>query len=298
MMIDLGKRILALRKRRGFSQEDLAGMLGITRPAVSEIERGSRRVSAEELVELSRIFETSADYILGLTGEPVVEFESGEAALSPGAVEKPAPPPRKQKRDVRISVPQRNLQKFREVLLYVLARVGARPNVGETVIYKLLYFIDFDYYEKYEEQLIGATYRKNLYGPTPLEFQAVVEEMVRSGDLDRFDAERHGYRQKRYMGRRRPDLRLLNGAEIEIIDAVIRRIGSMGARQVSEYSHGDVPWLTTPDGEEISYESVFYRTPAYSVRDDDGGDDRVSGDEDSAGAGDGGDAVRRSKKTT
>ena len=85
---------------------------------------------------------------------------------------------------------------------------------------------------------------------------------------------------------------------VEIIDAVIRRIGSMGARQVSEYSHGDVPWLTTPDGEEISYESVFYRTPAYSVRDDDGGDDRVSGDEDSAGTGDGGDAVRRSKKTT
>jgi len=276
MMIELGKRILALRKRRGFSQDELAGMLGITRPAVSEIERGARRVNAEELVELARIFETSVDYILGLTGGPLIELESSK------------PPPPKKKRDVRISVPQKNLQKFKEVLLYILARVGARPNVGETVIYKLLYFVDFDYYEKYEEQLIGATYRKNIYGPTPLEFEAVVDDMMKNGELDRFEAERHGYRQKRYMGRRRPDLRQLNGAEIELIDDVIRRFGGMGARQVSEYSHGDVPWLTTADGDEIKYESVFYRTPAYSVRED----------EEDVGVGKGGDAVRRSKKTT
>ncbi len=46
-------------------------------------------------------------------------------------------------------------------LLYVLNKVGCKYNVGETVLYKLLYFIDFDFYEKYEEQLIGATYVKN-----------------------------------------------------------------------------------------------------------------------------------------
>ena len=293
-MIDIGKRLRALRKRNGLSQDELAGMLGVARPAVSEIERGSRRVTAEELVALARIFETSVDYMLGLTGEAVVELESGESS---------APPPPRKRRDVRISVPQKNLRKFREVLLYILSRVGARPNVGETVIYKLLYFIDFDYYEKYEEQLIGATYRKNLYGPTPLEFQAVVDEMEKSGELDRFDAERNGYRQKRYMTRRRPDLRLLNGAEIEMIDDVIRRIGGMGARQVSEYSHGDVPWLTTLDGEEINYESVFYRTAAYSVRDEDDGSGDGSGDgsagagmDESVGMGD--DGIRPDNETT
>ncbi len=46
--------------------------------------------------------------------------------------------------------------KFKEVLLYILGKVGSLPNVGETVIYKLLYFIDFDYFEMYEEQLIGS----------------------------------------------------------------------------------------------------------------------------------------------
>ena len=40
----------------------------------------------------------------------------------------------------------------------------------------------------------------------------------------------------------------------------------MNAAQISEYSHNDVPWLTTEDGETIEYEAVFYRTPPYSVK--------------------------------
>lgn len=58
-------------------------------------------------------------------------------------------PKQRQKQEIRVSVPQKKLDKFKEVLLYVLGKVGSKPNVGETVLCKLLYFIDFDYYEKY-----------------------------------------------------------------------------------------------------------------------------------------------------
>ena len=50
----------------------------------------------------------------------------------------------------------------------------------------------------------------------------------------------------------------------------------MSARQISEYSHKDVPWLATDEGGIIAYESVFYRTPEYSVRGDDDEGDEVS----------------------
>jgi hypothetical protein len=40
----------------------------------------------------------------------------------------------------------------------------------------------------------------------------------------------------------------------------------MNASQICAYSHSDVQWMTTKDGESIEYESVFYRTPPYSVR--------------------------------
>jgi hypothetical protein len=54
----------------------------------------------------------------------------------------------------RISVPAENVEKFKQALLYITQKIGALPNVGQTVLYKILYFCDFDYYEKFEEQLI------------------------------------------------------------------------------------------------------------------------------------------------
>src|SRR5665811_2454349 len=70
----------------------------------------------------------------------------------------------------RISVPHIKLSIFKNVLLYILERCAGKPNVGETVLYKLLYFSDFNYYELYEEHLSGARYRKLPYGPVPVSY--------------------------------------------------------------------------------------------------------------------------------
>ena len=167
---------------------------------------------------------------------------------------------------MRISVPQKNLKKFKEVLLYILYRVGAKPNIGETVIYKLLFYIDFDYYERYEEQLIGATYIKNHFGPTPKEFVKIVEKMENDGELIRVKDKYFSHPQTKYLPLREPNLSVVNGREVELIDEVLNKLSDMNATQISEYSHHDVPWLTTDEGKIIPYESVFYRTPPYSVR--------------------------------
>ena len=79
--------------------------------------------------------------------------------------------------EMRVSVPIKNIPKFKEVFLYILNEIGAKPNVGKMVLFKLLYFIDFDYYELYEEQLMGLQYIKNKYGPTPVEFEELCQQM-------------------------------------------------------------------------------------------------------------------------
>jgi uncharacterized phage-associated protein len=168
--------------------------------------------------------------------------------------------------ELRISVPQKNLEKFRQVLLYILNKVGAKPNIGETVLYKLLYFIDFNYYEKYEEQLIGATYIKNHYGPTPVEFAKLIERMVKDGEIEAVKSSYFNFPQRKYLPRRSPDLSALTGRDIAVIDSVLNKLSDMNAGQISEYSHKDVPWLTAQEGGRIDYESVFYRMPDYSVR--------------------------------
>ena len=251
---ELSKKIKVIREKLGLSQEALAKQLGISRVAISQIENGDRKISAEEIAKLSNIFNMPTDVLLSLDKDIEVVLEKDIGS-------KP-----KQKTGIRISVPQKNLEKFKEVLLYILGKVGSKPNVGQTVLYKLLYYIDFDFYERYEEQLIGATYMKNHHGPTPKEFIKIVEEME-GEDLIRVDDEYFKYPQTKYLPKRKPDLTKLKAHEIKMIDEVIERLSDLNATEIREYSHNDVPWQTTEEGEVIDYESVFYRTPPYSVRD-------------------------------
>ena len=70
-----------------------------------------------------------------------------------------------EKQKERVVLSSANVDKFENAFLYITQKIGALPNVGQTVLYKILYFCDFDYYEKYEEQLTGARYQRNHYGP-------------------------------------------------------------------------------------------------------------------------------------
>lgn len=47
-------RIRAARKGRGISQRDLARTLGMAQSTLSRIERGERRVSVNQLIEIAR----------------------------------------------------------------------------------------------------------------------------------------------------------------------------------------------------------------------------------------------------
>jgi transcriptional regulator with XRE-family HTH domain len=249
----LGLRVKEFIEYAEISQQELAERLGVSRPTISQIESGERKISADELIKLSEIFNLSVDGLLDLEKQPrVILLRDKEKE--------------KVKNQLRINVPQKNLEKFKEVLLYLLDKVGSKSNVGETVVYKLLYFIDFNFYEKYEEQLIGATYQKNRYGPTPIEFKRIVAKMLEDEELVKVESNYFNYPQTKYLPLRKPDLSKLKANEIAIIDHVLHKLSDMNASQISEYSHNDVPWLTTEDGGIIEYESVFYRTAPYSVR--------------------------------
>jgi len=251
-MAKIGEKIRELRTTRGISQQRLAELLGVSRPTISQIENGERKVSADELDNLAKIFNISVNSLLNKEREleVILEEKAKEKELQPS---------------IRINVPQKNLEKFKEVLLYILNKVGSKPNIGETVIYKLLYFVDFDFYEKYEEQMIGATYIKNHYGPTPAEFEKIVRKMT-DKEIDRVKSSYFNFPQTKYLPLRKPDLTKLKASEIEVIDNVLNKLSDMNASQISDYSHNDVPWLTTEDGGIMEYESVFYRTAPYSVR--------------------------------
>ena len=249
----IGKRITELRKIKGLSQEDLAKSVKISRPSLAQIELGNRSVDILELQQLSLILEFSLD-----------DFMSKDFSASQEVEDKAIIYAKKQ--EERISVPTLQISKFKNVLLYILERCAGKPNVGETVLYKLLYFSDFNYYELYEEHLTGATYRKLPFGPVPQKLDTIIGQMIKKGQLQRVKTVYHGFPQTRYLPLEKADLTELRASEKEIIDRVIEQMSDWSAAAISNYSHKDMPWLASKEGEEINYEFAFYREVPYSVR--------------------------------
>ncbi len=62
----IGKRLARLRKERGITQVELAAKLGVAQPMISDYERSELRLHGQLIVELTRIFDVSADELLGL----------------------------------------------------------------------------------------------------------------------------------------------------------------------------------------------------------------------------------------
>ena len=255
MIKELSQTIKKLRLQDDFSQGFMAQKLGMSRPTYVQIEKGERELTVSEAQKLASIFSMPLKDLLS-GDKKEIKVNLVKAKQSKKAI----------KQEIRISAPQQNLRKFKEVLLYILEKVGARPNIGETAIYKLLYFIDFDYYEKFEEQLIGAKYIKNHFGPTPVEFKKITNQMIANGEIEKVKSKHFQYEQKKYLPRKSADLKILSAQEIHHIDEVLNRLAWKNAKELSEYSHSDTPWRVHKIGEEISYETVFYRDDDHSVR--------------------------------
>ncbi|MFT3897197.1 MAG: helix-turn-helix transcriptional regulator [Thermomonas sp.] len=60
----MADRLRQAREYVGLSQEEVATALGISRPAVTNIESGSRKVEATELNSLARMYRRSLEYLL------------------------------------------------------------------------------------------------------------------------------------------------------------------------------------------------------------------------------------------
>ena len=61
---EIGARIRMAREMAGLSQGQVAKLMGLHRPSVSEMEAGNRRISAEELEQLAGLFDVSTSWIL------------------------------------------------------------------------------------------------------------------------------------------------------------------------------------------------------------------------------------------
>lgn len=79
----MAEKITMLRKRNGWSQEELAEKLGVSRQAVSKWESGASLPDLDRMVKMSQLFCVSTDYLLKDEIEEIT-LPEGEPAPAPG----------------------------------------------------------------------------------------------------------------------------------------------------------------------------------------------------------------------
>jgi transcriptional regulator with XRE-family HTH domain len=75
----LGNRLREVREYLNYSQQYVADHTGIPRSAISDIERGSRKVDSLELRKLSRLYRYRASYFLDESPDPAAADHTVQA---------------------------------------------------------------------------------------------------------------------------------------------------------------------------------------------------------------------------
>jgi len=252
--VQIGKKLAEIRKQKSLSQEELAKMIGVSRPVMVQIEAGKRGLELTEFLQIANLIEFSVDEFLSNSYSSQQELSLvNEVDLLVLKKE-------------RIPEPVLSMQKLQHVLLYILEKTAGKANVGESFISRLMYFADFNFYELYEEHLSGMTYKKQPFGPHPIELIQVLGQMDEEGLIKKVKTKFQGSLISRFIPLERSNLHYLKASEKEVIDHVTEQMGNWTTNKISEYAKKDMPYLATKDGDVISFEMAFYRESPYSLR--------------------------------
>jgi transcriptional regulator with XRE-family HTH domain len=74
----IGERIKKLRKKNGFTQEELGKKVNVSSQVISNWERGYSGLDDDDVSLLSKALKTSSDYLLGHTDNPNPEYKKND----------------------------------------------------------------------------------------------------------------------------------------------------------------------------------------------------------------------------
>ena len=144
-----------------------------------------------------------------------------------------------------------------DAILYFVQNAN-NEHLGRTKLMKLLYYADFDHYERAGEPITGATYKKMPHGPMPDQGYRTLEMLIHSGRLVEKKVVRGPHVQVAYEvvdGRR---LRFTE-AQLATLEAVVTEWKEAPSKAIEQASHDEPPWNGVRDRETIPYHLAYYR---------------------------------------
>ena len=156
-------------------------------------------------------------------------------------------------------MPKVSEKKYQAVILYLAQKLGGEIR-GKKKLAKLLYFVDFDFFEKFEKSITGDVYKALPMGPFPVCMEKVLADMAKENKLViKTEKSRADYNPTEiYKATTQPG-EILSTAEMAVLDRVVLKYGQLTGKQLEDLSHAEAPYIGTAPNQEIAYELATYR---------------------------------------
>jgi transcriptional regulator with XRE-family HTH domain len=215
---EVGSYLVKARIASGLTQSDLAVKLGVSQPMVHKYE--ASEYQGANVTVLSKVAKA-----LGVTLHLETFAQAGSRTFD---------------------------SKRQEALaLYFIQQINNKY-LGKTKLMKLLYYTDYEWIQKKGSAITGDAYIAMHYGPIPKHAEETLKRLQKNGVLKIESVKFVDYSQERYLALQDPDLSLFTREEIEHMTGIAKRFEFWTAKQMSDSTHEDWPWLSTELGEEIA----------------------------------------------
>lgn len=159
-----------------------------------------------------------------------------------------------------------NKKKYENTVLYLCQKLGGEIR-GKKKLAKLLYFADFDFYEKYQKSITGDTYKAYPKGPLPSHLNSVLNDLAKNKSIETSTTKEWGedyVPTEVYFGMKTANISIFDKEEIQMLNRVAKKYGGLNGEQLAELSHTEAPYASAKPFEEIPYEFSYYRGTDFS----------------------------------
>jgi putative zinc finger/helix-turn-helix YgiT family protein len=147
-----------------------------------------------------------------------------------------------------------SLKKFLNAALFFINQV---PQLTKTKLNKLMFYMDFKYFQTHTVSITGVPYARINYGPVPDQYSLLYGLMAAQELVSIEEAGVDQYSWDYFNAQQPADEAVFNRDELAVLRQVVARFKDETARNISEISHQEDAWKDTPNSAQISYEHAM-----------------------------------------
>ena len=152
-----------------------------------------------------------------------------------------------------------NEKKYKNAIIFFAQKIQ-NGTLGKLKLMKLLYYLDFDFFEKYGQSVTHDEYLRFENGPVPRMAEKIIKEMDGKDIKISHRKIKEGMKDQQHIEAISDfDLNLFTKEELIMLEEVASKWEKFTGSEMKMATHGEAPWISTKPNGVIDYNLVYYR---------------------------------------